>query len=121
MRGHHGGSRLGRGRGLGQDGGFLVGAGSGSYPDGALWFSRVPVVQEARAGVVSRAGPAVGGGVVVEVMRERGVVEVFGVRELEGALTGVMEMVGQGGVVAGTGTGVVGGGWGGLVDGGEGF
>lgn len=67
-------------------------------------------MQKARAGVVSRTGPAVVGSMGVEVLGEVGVVVVFRVRELEGTLAGVMECI-EGSVVAGSRAGVVDRGW----------
>lgn len=57
---------------------------------------------------------------MVDVMRELGVIAVFRVGELEGALTGVMQCI-EGNVVPGTSTDVVGRGLGGLLGSGEGF
>lgn len=108
----HGRRRFGRGGGLGQEGGLLVGAGPGGEPDGRLRLDgvgRLPVMQEARAGVVARTGPAEVRDVVVVVV----VVQLLGevregvllrVRELQGALAGVVQGV-EGGVVAGSGGG----------------
>lgn len=124
VRGWHGRCCFGRGRRLWQDGGLLIGAGSGWELQRCFLLSgagRVPMVQEAWAGVVSWTGPAVvNGSMVVEVMGRMGVVVLFGVWELEGTLAGVMERI-EGSVVSGTSASVVDGGWQGLVDAGEGF
>ena len=123
VRGWHGRCRLGRARRLRQDGGLLIGAGSGRELDKCLWLSRagwVPVVQETRAGVVSRTGPTVVSSLVVEVMSIMGVVVLFRAGELEGTLAGVMERI-EGSMEGSTSASVVNRGWWGRVDGGEGF
>ena len=78
------------------------------------------MVEEAWAGVVSGTRPTVVDRMLVELMSEVRVVEVFGVGELEESLAGMMEGI-ERGVVAGSCACVVPQGWGGLLGGGEGF
>lgn len=77
------------------------------------------MVEEARTGAVARAGGVRVGGIIgVGMVRVVGVVRVVaGGGELAGALAGVMEGA-EGDAVAHVGTGVVGGGRGGVVVGG---
>lgn len=65
------------------------------------------MMQEARAGVVSRTWPTEVGSMVVELLRKMGVGVFFRVRKLKGTLAGVMKCV-EGSVVAGTSAGLVG-------------
>lgn len=68
------------------------------------------MVQETRAGVVSRTGPTVVSSLVVEVMSIMGVVVLFRAGELEGTLAGVMERI-EGSMEGSTSASVVNRGW----------
>lgn len=96
IRGRHGRRCFGRGRRLWQDGRLLIGARSGRELDRCFWLNRagrVPMVQEAWAGVVSGTGPTVVSSMVVEMMSKMWVDVLFRLRQLEGTLASVMECI----------------------------